>query len=109
MTAHLEVADGHDPRLCPALCEALRERFAIDHATVQLESSEAAGDCRQAHHGARVVGVQAQQLLVDRPSLVVALQMDQGLADEAFSTAWQRVRASALEEAGMDIPFREWE
>lgn len=36
MTAHLEVADGHDPRLCPALCEALRERFAIDHATVQL-------------------------------------------------------------------------
>lgn len=36
-------------------------------------------------------------------------KMDQNLADDAFVAAWQKVRADALDAAGLDVPFRSWE
>mgnify|MGYP000406447072 CR=1 FL=1 len=35
--------------------------------------------------------------------------MDMDLADDAFSKVWQKVRADALDAAGLDVPFRTWE
>ncbi|MFK7962415.1 MAG: TAXI family TRAP transporter solute-binding subunit [Burkholderiaceae bacterium] len=34
--------------------------------------------------------------------------VDKGLDDEAFSKAWQKARADALDAAGLDVPFRSW-
>lgn len=51
------------------------------------------------------------QMLLKRQAVLKAAwaKMDQSLADDAFVAAWQRVRATALEEAGLDVPFRDWE
>lgn len=35
-------------------------------------------------------------------------KMDKSLADDAFVTVWQKVRAEALDAAGLDVPFRSW-
>ncbi len=35
-------------------------------------------------------------------------KMDMNLADDAFVAAWQKVRADALDSAGLDVPFRSW-
>lgn len=35
-------------------------------------------------------------------------KMDKDLADDAFIAAWQKVRADALDAAGLDVPFRSW-
>jgi len=35
--------------------------------------------------------------------------MDMSLDDDAFSKAWQKARAEALDAAGLDVPFRSWE
>lgn len=35
-------------------------------------------------------------------------KMDQSLADDAYVTVWQKVRADALDAAGLDVPFRSW-
>ncbi|MEZ5741486.1 MAG: TAXI family TRAP transporter solute-binding subunit [Burkholderiaceae bacterium] len=50
-------------------------------------------------------------MLMKRQDVLAAAwaKMDQSLADDAFSTAWQRVRAAALEEAGLEVSFRTWE
>ena len=32
-----------------------------------------------------------------------------GMEDKAFSKEWQKLRAAALEKAGMGVPFRSWE
>lgn len=49
-------------------------------------------------------------MLLKRQDVLAAAwkKMDMGLADDAFIAAWQKVRASALEEAGMDVTFRTW-
>jgi cobalt-zinc-cadmium efflux system protein len=46
LTAHLIYADGtrHDA-LLPEICTAVRERFGIGHATIQLETPELARQC----------------------------------------------------------------
>lgn len=45
MTVHLVVEDSAPRDLARQASEALRERFGIDHCTVQLESPEHADDC----------------------------------------------------------------
>ena len=40
-TAHLVCRDDADPRVLDAAAEMLRERFAMDHATIQVEPSSA--------------------------------------------------------------------
>lgn len=48
LTAHLVKPDGRiDDGLLERLCGELRDRFGIEHVTVQLECSPA-GVCRQA-------------------------------------------------------------
>ena len=44
LTAHL-VAAGPDPALVHAACAMLRDRFGLDHATLQVEEGEAAFAC----------------------------------------------------------------
>lgn len=46
-------------------------------------------------------------LMLKRQAVLAAAwkKMDTSLADDAFETAWKRVRASALAEAGMSVPF----
>lgn len=34
--------------------------------------------------------------------------MDMSMEDDAFSKAWQKARADALDAAGLDVPFRSW-
>lgn len=50
-------------------------------------------------------------MLLKRQDILAAAwkKMDKNLADDAFITAWKHVRASTLQEAGMDVPFRDWE
>jgi TRAP transporter TAXI family solute receptor len=50
------------------------------------------------------------QMLLKRQAVLKEAwaKMDMSLADDAFEAAWQRVRASALEEAGLEVPFRSW-
>ena len=44
LTAHLVLA-RHDPGLVQAACAMLRDRFGLDHATLQVEEGEAAARC----------------------------------------------------------------
>jgi TRAP transporter TAXI family solute receptor len=48
--------------------------------------------------------------LVKRQEVLAAAwgKMDMSLDDEDFSKAWQQARASALEGAGLDVPFKTW-
>jgi hypothetical protein len=48
--------------------------------------------------------------LLERQDVLAAAwaKMDMSLADDAFVAAWQRVRASALEEAGQPVTYRTW-
>ncbi|WP_420722444.1 TAXI family TRAP transporter solute-binding subunit [Hwanghaeella sp. LZ110] len=34
--------------------------------------------------------------------------MDMSLDDDAFTEAWKKTRANALDAAGLDVPFRDW-
>lgn len=46
LTAHLVCADGPAPEaLLPRVCNEVRERFGIGHATIQLETAEIARRC----------------------------------------------------------------
>jgi cobalt-zinc-cadmium efflux system protein len=52
LTAHLVMSPGADhPRLVGTACKEIRNRFRIEHSTLQLESTDATGPCHQAADG----------------------------------------------------------
>ena len=55
LTAHLVIREASDPAaaLLPRVCQALRERYAIDHATLQLETPAVAQACALADEDTR--------------------------------------------------------
>ena len=48
LTAHLVMADPCDARFLVDVCEALQERFQIEHPTLQIDPASTADDCKLA-------------------------------------------------------------